>query len=189
MRNAQGAYEVFDAAARPLNHTADLYESVLWTLAQVPQRTPPYAVGEGERFRQWVIKHNQAPAERRLALAEPPVRMQPAAETEVLLGGGACCKMSRTDSDNTRPKTIAERIKLLLPNMSEDGVRRLSSTLGTLEGEQTLAQMESQNSSYSSSSMPTSRARPTGNRHCWSRKYANVDPKSQYASTKAGATA
>ncbi|MBY8969173.1 hypothetical protein J1G33_02100 [Pseudomonas sp. P867] len=144
VRNAQGAYEVFDAEPKSLNHTADLYESVLWTLAQVPERTPPYAVGEGERFRQWVIEHNQTPSERRQALAEPPVSRQPAPEVEVLLGGGASCKMSRTDSYDMQPKTIEERIKQLLPAMSREGIRRLSNTLGTIEGEQTLTQMEAQ---------------------------------------------
>ncbi|MBD8151213.1 hypothetical protein IFT37_02535 [Pseudomonas fluorescens] len=144
VRSADGNYAVFDADAKPLNAAATLYESLLWTLAQDPQRTPPYAVGEGEQLRQWVIEHNQTPAERRLALAEPPVRMQPETETEVLLGGGASCKMSRVDSYDMQPKTIEERIKQLLPAMSKDGVRRLSITLGTAEGEQTLTQMETQ---------------------------------------------
>lgn len=144
VRNAQGAYEVFDADGKSLNPAADLYESLLWTLAQVPDRTPPYAVGEGEKLRQWVIEHNQAPAERRQALAEPPVRMRPAPETEVLLEGGALCKMSRTDSYEMQPKTIEERIKRLLPNVSKEGLPSLSLTLGTVEGEQQLMLMESQ---------------------------------------------
>lgn len=144
VRDAQGNYAVFDAEAKSLDHTADLYESLLWTLAQDPNRTAPYAVGEGAQFRQWVIEHTQAPAERRLALAEPPVRMRPAVETEVLLGGGASCKMSRTDRYDMQPKTVEERIKLLLPKMSNDAVRRLSNTFGTVTGEQTLAQMEAQ---------------------------------------------
>lgn len=144
VRNADGNYAVFDADAKPLNPATTLYECLLETLTQDPQRTPPYAVGEGEQLRQWVIEHNQAPAERRLALAETPVRMRPDPETEVLLGGGASCKMSHTDSYDMQPKTIEERIKQLLPAMSSEAVRRLSITLGTAEGEQTLAQMESQ---------------------------------------------
>lgn len=144
VRSADGTYTVFDADANPLNPATTLYESLLWTLAQDPQRAPPYTVGEGEQLRQWVIEHNQAPAERRLALAEPPLRMRPAPETEVLLGGGASCKMSRVDSYDMQPKTIEERIKQLLPAMSNDSVRRLSITMSTAEGEQTLMQMESQ---------------------------------------------
>jgi hypothetical protein len=144
VRNAQGRYEVFDAQAKSLNQTADLYESLLWTLALDPQRTAPFAIGEGEQLRQWVIDHNLALAERRLALAEPPVRMRPAPQTERLLGGGVSCRMSRTDSDASLPKTIEARIRALLPAMADDGVRRVSLTLETSEGEQTLAQMESQ---------------------------------------------
>lgn len=144
VRDAQGTYRVFDADGKSLNPAADLYESLLWTLAQVPDRTPPFAGSEGEKLRQWVINHNQAPAERRLALAEPPVRMRPGPETEVLLGGGVSCKMSRTDSYDRQPKTIEERIKLLLPNVSDEGLPRLSHTLSTLEGQQKLEHMESQ---------------------------------------------
>ncbi|MBY8931388.1 hypothetical protein J1G34_20330 [Pseudomonas sp. Wu6] len=144
VRSTDGHYAVFDADAKPLTAAATLYESLLWTLAQDPQRAPLFAVGEGEQLRQWVIERNQTPAERRLALADPTVSRRPAPETEVLLGGGASCKMSRVDSYDMQPKTIEERIKLLLPAMSKDSVRRLSITLGTAEGEQTLTQMESQ---------------------------------------------
>ncbi|MBF6032456.1 hypothetical protein H8F23_04250 [Pseudomonas sp. P155] len=87
IRDEQGRYEVLDAGNRTLHDADDFYESILQA---VPAETLPavgYRHGQGRPLKRWVMEQAAAPAQRRTALAEPPIRPVATIETETLVRG------------------------------------------------------------------------------------------------------
>ncbi|MDT3311958.1 NEL-type E3 ubiquitin ligase domain-containing protein [Pseudomonas sp. rhizo66] len=87
IRDQQGRYEVLDAGNRTLHDADDFYESILQA---VPAETLPavgYRHGQGRPLKLWIMEEAAAPAQRRTALAEPPIRPVATIETETLVRG------------------------------------------------------------------------------------------------------
>lgn len=87
IRDEQGRYEVLDAGNRTLHDADNFYESILQA---VPAETLPavgYRHGQGRPLKLWIMEEAAAPAQRRTALAEPPIRPVATIETETLVRG------------------------------------------------------------------------------------------------------
>jgi hypothetical protein len=86
IRDEQGRYEVLDVNNTQLHDADDFYESILHA---VPAATLPavgYQRGQGRPLKRWIMDEAAAPAQRRTALAEPPIRPVATIETETLVG-------------------------------------------------------------------------------------------------------
>ncbi|MFC6297758.1 NEL-type E3 ubiquitin ligase domain-containing protein [Pseudomonas spelaei] len=142
VRNKKAQYRVFNAQGTLLHGTTDFYSAVFHTL------TTDERFIDGERFRSWLITKITAPAERRLIMAEPPIRVQAEPETLTLLGGGFISTLRGTVAEEAPPATLQQRIKRWLPQMSEQGVRRFSQVAETAEGLQKLEHLETEGQTF-----------------------------------------
>lgn len=142
VRNKKAQYRVFNAQGKLLHGTTDFYSAVFHTL------TTDERFIDGERFRSWLITKITAPAERRLIMAEPPIRVQAERETLTLLGGGNTSTLRGALAEDTSTVTLQQRIKRWLPEMSEQGVRRFSQVAETADGLQKLERLETEGQAF-----------------------------------------
>ncbi|WP_448111546.1 NEL-type E3 ubiquitin ligase domain-containing protein [Pseudomonas lini] len=134
VRDDMAKYEIWDGANHKLHEANDFYEAVLQALPTNKQTQLGYRPGQGRLFRQWGMAKTEAPAERRTALAEPPIRNTPVFEDMVLLRGPTLSKS---------PTTLTERVKDLYPHFNERETHTFVRSLGPEEqGHQTLARLE-----------------------------------------------
>jgi hypothetical protein len=113
IRDERGRYEVLDANNRQLHEGDDFYESILHA---VPVQTLPevgYQRGQGRPLKLWIMEQATSPAQRRTALAEPPIRPVATIETETLLRGWPWPFAKQTPE---------QRIRQLYPYMKESEV-------------------------------------------------------------------
>lgn len=87
IRNEQGRYEVLDAGNRTLHDADDFYESILQAVPAEKLPAVGYRHGQGRPLKRWIMEEAAAPAQRRTALAEPPIRSVATIETETLVRG------------------------------------------------------------------------------------------------------
>ncbi|MCO8311915.1 NEL-type E3 ubiquitin ligase domain-containing protein [Pseudomonas mandelii] len=87
IRDEHGRYEVLDDAYRSLHEADDFYESILHALPEPQRLTVGYQHGQGRGLKAWIMEEAASPAQRRTALAEPPIRPVANIETVTLLGG------------------------------------------------------------------------------------------------------
>jgi len=142
VRNRNAQYRVFNAQGKLVHGATDFYTAVFQAL------TNDERFIDGERLRSWLIDKTKAPAERRLVLADPPIRMQTELETITLLGGGNTSTLRGALADDTSTATLQQRIRKLLPGMSEQGVRRFSLVAETEEGLKTLERLETEHKAF-----------------------------------------
>ncbi|WP_415761587.1 NEL-type E3 ubiquitin ligase domain-containing protein [Pseudomonas sp. CP4] len=109
IRDEHGRYEVLDANNLKLHGADDFYEAILRALPDETLSAVGYRRGQGRPFKLWLMELAQAPANRRTALAEPPIQRAVSIETETLVRGWPRL---------FRRSTPEERIKDLYPKMS-----------------------------------------------------------------------
>lgn len=113
IRDEAGQYQVRDGDDQPIHEADDFFEAVLQATQENGQNALGYKPGDAELFRQWVMVKSAPPSERRVVLAEPPVRMVAEHETMLLVRGGWLSKEG---------KTLHERIHDLYPHFSDTEV-------------------------------------------------------------------
>lgn len=135
VRNRKAQYRVFNAQGKLMHGATDFYSAVFQTL------TNDKRFIDGERLRSWLIEKTAVPAERRLIMAEPPIRTQAERETLTLLGGGNTSTLRGTLTADDPIAAWQKSIKRYLPEMSEQSVRRLALSTESEEGQQTLSRL------------------------------------------------
>lgn len=139
VRNKKAQYRIVNAQGRQLHGPTDFYTAVFHTLT-----TDKHFI-DGERFRSWLIEKNKAAAQRRLILAEPPIRPQAQRETLILLGGGNFLStLRRLSHADTSTVALQDRIKRWLPEMSEQGVRDFAHQAQSEDGLALLVRLETE---------------------------------------------
>lgn len=139
-RNAQ--YRVFNAQGKLMHGATDFYSAVFQAL------TTDKRFVDAERLRAWLIEKTKVPAERRLIMAEPPIRVHAQPETLILLGGGNTSTLRGTLAEDTSSITVQQRIKKWLPEMSEQGVRDFSMRAESEEGLKILEHLEAEGQQF-----------------------------------------
>lgn len=127
-------FEVWDAGNHKLHEAADFYEAVLNALPKNKQAQLGYRPGQGEFFKQWVMAKTETPAQRRTALAAPPIR--PLADHEDMM-------LLRGPGFSTIAPTLTERVQDIYPHFNEREVNTFVRSLGSQEqGHQTLTRLD-----------------------------------------------
>ncbi|MHC8317992.1 NEL-type E3 ubiquitin ligase domain-containing protein [Pseudomonas sp. LB3P31] len=134
IKNDQNQFEVWDGANLQLHEAADFYEAVLNALPADKRTQLGYQPGQAEFFRQWVMAKTDTPAERRRALAAPPILATANHEDMTLLRGPAF---------SSTAATLTERVADLYPHFDEREVNTFVRSLGSQEqGHQTLTRLD-----------------------------------------------
>ncbi|MED7667242.1 hypothetical protein GXB78_08535 [Pseudomonas moraviensis subsp. stanleyae] len=110
LRRGEGRYEVRDTEGQVLHASTDFHEAILRAVPLETLASTGYRRGQGRALKLWIMEQCAPPAERRIALAEPPVRAVVPRETELLVRG-----LPRF----MRASTAQERIRDLFPLMSD----------------------------------------------------------------------
>ncbi len=127
-------FEVWDAANHKLHEAADFYEAVLNALPKDKQAQLGYRPGQGAFLKQWVMAKTETPAQRRTALAAPPIR--PTADHEAMM-------LLRGPGFSTTAATLTERVQDIYPHFNEREVNTFVRSLGSQEqGHQTLTRLD-----------------------------------------------
>ncbi|VVN76930.1 hypothetical protein PS718_00803 [Pseudomonas fluorescens] len=108
LRTQDGDYEVLDADNRPLHDAADLYQSILNALPD--DKRTQLAQRDGPQLKAWIMEQSAAPADRRVLLAEPPIRPVASVETETLVRGWPW---------PFGKKTLEQEVRQLYPKLNE----------------------------------------------------------------------
>jgi len=125
VKDKQLTYEVRDSENKKLHKADDLYQSILRALPDDKRAALGYQIGEGGKFKQWLMAKTEPPTERRTILAEPPIRRTPDRETLILLRGPSLSKAGMS---------LEERVQDLYPHLSEREVNTFIQSLRA-EGE------------------------------------------------------
>ena len=120
IRDENGQYELLDSDNRRLYHPVDFYEGILRALPEKQLTALGYRRGHGRLLKQWIMEKSAEPAERRTALAEPPIRMVVPRETEHAVRGWPWFFGN---------KTLEQEIRQLYPALSERQVNRFAEAL------------------------------------------------------------
>ncbi|MNF47362.1 putative E3 ubiquitin-protein ligase ipaH7.8 [compost metagenome] len=127
-------FEVWDADNHKLHDAADFFEAVLTALPKNKQAQLGYRPGQGDFFKQWVMAKTDTPAERRTALAAPPIR--PIADHEDMM-------LLRGPGFSITAATLTERVQDVYPHFNEREVATFVRSLGSPEqGRQTLTRLD-----------------------------------------------
>lgn len=102
IRNEHGRYQVRDAVHQTLHEAGDFYESILRALPADKRSALGYQSGQGRLLKEWLMAKTQPPAERRTALAEPPIRKTVDRDIDVLLRGPGFSKNAVTLEDQAQ---------------------------------------------------------------------------------------
>lgn len=134
VRDDVNQFEVWDAENHKLHEAADFFEAVLKALPKNQQTQLGYRPGQGAFFKQWVMVKTETPAERRTALAAPPIRPLADHEDMMLLRGPG---LSITAA------TLTERVQDLYPHFNDREVNTFVRSLGSQEqGQRTLTRLD-----------------------------------------------
>ncbi|VVN35059.1 dermonecrotic toxin domain-containing protein [Pseudomonas fluorescens] len=124
IRDEQGRYEVLDASNRQLHDADDFYESILHA---VPSETRPavgYQPGQGRGLKLSIMEDASSPAQRRTALAEPPIRPEVTIETETLVRGWPWPFAKQTPEQRVSqlyPKMNTRKVNTFIENLRREG--------------------------------------------------------------------
>ncbi|CAI8963468.1 RING-type E3 ubiquitin transferase [Pseudomonas sp. IT-P253] len=121
IRNEHAKYEVRDGTDHHMHEGDDFYDSVLYALPTQKRIQLGYRTGQGRQFKQWVMAKTEAPAERRTALLEPPIRPVADPQTVSLLRGPVISKT---------PATLEDSVRDLYPHLSEREINTFVRSLG-----------------------------------------------------------
>lgn len=110
IRDERGRYEVLDHNNRPLQPASDFYEAILHALPVEKRAQLGYQAGQGRLLELWIMERCAPPAERRVVLAQPPIRSVASVETTDLV---------RSPWWFFGTRTSEQRIKELYPKLSD----------------------------------------------------------------------
>lgn len=110
IRDERGRYEVLDDNSRPLQPAGDFYEAILKALPVEKRAQLGYQTGQGRLLKLWIMEQSAPPAERRVVLAQPPIRSVASVETADLV---------RTPWWFFGTRTPEQRIKELYPKLND----------------------------------------------------------------------
>ncbi|WP_130931011.1 DUF6543 domain-containing protein [Pseudomonas sp. Sample_24] len=127
VRDENGLYEVCDAQGRKLRDATDFFEAILYALPAQERAQLGLRPGQGPRLKQWLMEKLLPPTERRIALAEPPVRITPDLEDASLLKGPVYSKISKWHQDRVRE----QRLRALYPGHSPEELNAVVQALST----------------------------------------------------------
>ncbi|MBD9614008.1 hypothetical protein IB245_21120 [Pseudomonas sp. PDM02] len=134
VKDEANRFEVWDADNHKLHDAADFFEAVLTALPKNKQVQLGYRPGQGAFFKQWVMAKTDTPAERRTALAAPPIRPMANHEDMMLLRGPGF---------SITAATLTERVQDVYPHFNEREVATFVRSLGSPEqGRQTLTRLD-----------------------------------------------
>ncbi|WP_460065042.1 dermonecrotic toxin domain-containing protein [Pseudomonas sp. H1_G08] len=119
LRRGEGRYEVRDAKGQLLHDSSDFHEAILRAVPLETLASTGYQRGQGRALKLWIMEQCAPPAERRIALAQPPIRTVAPRETEILLRGWPWAA-----------KTPEQRLRQLYPKLND---REVAGFLMTLE--------------------------------------------------------
>lgn len=127
-------FEVWDGDNRKLHDATDFYEAVLNALPKNKLAQLGYRPGQGDFFKQWVMAKTETPAQRRTALAAPPIRPLADHEDMILLRGPGF---------STVAPTLTQRVQDIYPHFNDREVNTFVRSLGSQEqGHQTLTRLD-----------------------------------------------
>jgi len=127
-------FEVWDGDNHKLHDATDFYEAVLNAMPKNKQAQLGYRPGQGAFFKQWVMAKTETPAQRRTALAAPPILPLANHEDMILLRGPAF---------STVAPTLTERVQDIYPHFNDREVNTFVRSLGSQEqGHQTLTRLD-----------------------------------------------
>jgi hypothetical protein len=110
IRNEHGRYALLDGSNRSLHEADDFYTSLLRAVPEQAHSFLGHRRGQSRALKHWVMEKAAPAAERRIVLAEPPIRPVASIETETLVRGWPRV---------LRRSTPDERLESLFPKMSE----------------------------------------------------------------------
>lgn len=110
IRDEHGRYQTQDQAGRPLQPAGDFYEAILQALPQDKRTQLGFQSGQGRLLKLWIMEQSAPPAQRRMAMAQPPIFTVAPVEVVGLVRGPWWFFGT---------KTPEQRIKQLYPNLSE----------------------------------------------------------------------
>jgi hypothetical protein len=119
IRDEQGRYEVLDINNRQLHDADDFYEAILHAVPAETLQTVGYQRGQGRQLKLSIMEDAASPAQRRTALAEPPIRPVVTVETETLVRGWPWPWADPTPE---------QRVSQLYPKMKKRAVNTLIET-------------------------------------------------------------
>lgn len=120
IRDERGRYEVRDQDSRPVQPAGDFYEAILHALPAEKRSQLGYQTGQGRLLKLWLMEHCAPPAQRRVVMAQPPIRSLASVETTHLVRG---------PSWFFGTKTLEQRVKALYPALSERQVTSFAEQL------------------------------------------------------------
>ncbi|WP_433767412.1 dermonecrotic toxin domain-containing protein [Pseudomonas putida] len=110
IRDERGRYEVLDDNNRPLHPAGDFYEAILHALPVEKRAQLGYQTGQGRLLELWIMERSAPPAQRRVVLAQPPIRSVASVETNDLV---------RTPWWFFGTRTPEQRVQELYPKLSD----------------------------------------------------------------------
>ncbi|OPA93832.1 hypothetical protein BFW86_04925 [Pseudomonas fluorescens] len=137
LRSANGRYALPEA--RTL--TYDLYEATLRLLPEAHLKALGYKPGQGPALKQWLQTKLLPPAERRIALAQPPIAPVIARDTLRLLKWPDFKALRQLFG---LERSVQARITRLYPTMTPDEARSVAVLLDTPQGLRTLDAFETE---------------------------------------------
>jgi hypothetical protein len=137
VRKNSGDYELFDQASQRLHGPDSLYECLLRALSDDQHSVLGFRPGQGAGLKHWLMETLEPLAERRLALAQPPLRSIADRQTNALLGGPAYSRLRRSHQAMANVHT-REVLEHLFPTLDEARRERFINDIGLGEINDTL---------------------------------------------------
>ena len=127
VRDENGLYEVFDAQGKKLRNSGDFFEAILYSLPAQKRAELGLRLGQGPQLKEWLMEQVLAPTDRRVALAQPPVRLTPDMQNSVLVKGPVISRISKWRQDRIRD----QRLRALYPRHTDEELSAVAQALST----------------------------------------------------------
>ncbi len=138
IRDDKGRYEVLDANHRQRHKADGFYESILHAAPADKLSKIGFKPGQGREFQVWLMEQSASAAERRTALAVPPIRPQATTATETLVRGWSWLWGEPTPEQRVRrlyPNLNARARNTLIEAMKRKGEGNVPDAIAKLESE------------------------------------------------------
>ncbi|VVN84231.1 dermonecrotic toxin domain-containing protein [Pseudomonas fluorescens] len=110
VRDEHGQYEVFDGHHDKIHEAGEFYQSILRALPADTRSALGYLPGQGSRLKLWIKERSASAGERRIIMAEPPIRRIVPVATQRHTGRLPW---------SSEPATPEKRVTNLYPTLSE----------------------------------------------------------------------
>lgn len=127
VRDENGLYELFDAQDKKLRDADDFFEAILYSLPAQKRAELGFRPGQGPQLKEWLMEKVLAPGDRRVALAQPPVRLTPDIQNSVLVKGPVISRISKWRQDRIQDR----RLRALYPRHTDEELSAVVQALNT----------------------------------------------------------